>query len=154
MRDRTRAAASPRAILLSLLIGLPAAAQQPAAAPQTHPAPLLTTAQLRTLDEQIEKARQQWEVPGLAIAIVQGDSVVFTKGYGVKELGKTDRVDENTLFSIGSSGKSMTAAVTSMLVDEGRMRFDDPVWTYLPTFRVADPFVSRHATIRDLLAHR
>jgi CubicO group peptidase (beta-lactamase class C family) len=154
MRNRSRAVAVFGAILLSGSSGAPAAAQSGWSAPPTHPAALLSAAQLRTLDQHIEQVRQQWEVPGLAIAIVQGDSVVFAKGYGVKEIGKTDRVDENTLFSIGSSGKSMTAAVTAMLVDEGRMRFDDPVWTYLPTFRVADPFVSRHATIRDLLAHR
>lgn len=69
---------------------------------------------------------------------MQGDSVVLARGYGVKELGKSDRVDENTLFAIGSSGKSMTAALVSMLVDDGKMRFDDPVWTYLPNFRVAE----------------
>jgi len=139
---------------LALLVPATVVGQRGGGTPPTKPAPLLTAAQLRTLDEHIETVRQQWEVPGLAIAIVQGDSVVFAKGYGVKELGKPDRVDERTLFSIGSSGKSMTAAVTAMLVDEGKMRFDDPVWTHLPTFRVADPYVSRHATIRDLLAHR
>ena len=138
-----------------MLLALPAAAQRGGgAAPQPHPAPILSAAQLRALDQHIEQVRQQWEVPGLSIAIVQGDSIVFLKGYGVKELGKPDRVDETTLFSIGSSGKSMTAAVTAMLVDEGKMRFDAPVWTYLPAFRVADPYVSAHATIRDLLAHR
>jgi CubicO group peptidase (beta-lactamase class C family) len=132
----------------------PASAQRGGGAAATTPAPLVTAAQLRALDAHIEQVRAQWEVPGLAVAIVQGDSVVFAKGYGVKELGKPDRVDEHTLFSIGSSGKSMTVAVVATLVDEGRMRFDDPVWQYLPRFRVADPYVSREATIRDLLAHR
>ncbi|MGE0554608.1 MAG: serine hydrolase [Gemmatimonadales bacterium] len=154
MIDGSRPARVLGALLAGVLIAQPAAAQRNAAPPETHPAPLLSAKQLGALDAQIEQARQQWEIPGLAIAIVQGDSVVFAKGYGVKELGKPDRVDERTLFSIGSSGKSMTAAATAMLVDEGRMRFDDPVWTYLPHFRVADPYVSRHATIRDLLAHR
>jgi len=154
MRIQPRRAGALGALLCSLLVVPATLAQRGAVAPETHPVPLLSTAQLRALDAHIEQARQQWEIPGLAIAIVQGDSVVFAKGYGVKELGKPDRVDESTLFSIGSSGKSMTAAVTSMLVDEGRMRFDDPVWTYLPDFRVVDPYVSRHATIRDLLAHR
>ncbi|MBL8989692.1 MAG: serine hydrolase, partial [Gemmatimonadetes bacterium] len=93
---------------LALLVPAPAAGQRGSATPPVNPAPLLTAAQLRTLDEYIETVRQQWEIPGLAIAIVQGDSVVFAKGYGVKELGKADRVDERTLFSIGSSGKSMT----------------------------------------------
>jgi CubicO group peptidase (beta-lactamase class C family) len=139
--------------LAALLV--PAIAQgQRGAPPPTHPVPILTVQQLRSLDAEIEAARAQWGVPGLAIAIVQGDSVILARGYGVKELGKADKVDENTLFAIGSSGKSMTATTISMLVDEGTMRYDDPVWEYLPNFRVADPYVSREATIRDLLSHR
>jgi len=139
-------------MLCGVLIAAPATAQRTSST--ASPAKVLTAAQLRALDSHIEQVRQQWSIPGLSIAIVQGDSVVFAKGYGVKEVGKTDPVDDRTLFSIGSSGKSMTAAATAMLVDEGKMRFDAPVWTYLPDFRVEDPFVSRYATIRDLLAHR
>lgn len=127
----------------------PVVAQQPPVAPK-----YLTSQQLAALTAHIDQVRQQWDVPGLAIAIVQGDSVVMAKGFGVKELGKPDRVDENTLFAIGSSGKSMTAALVSMLVDEGKMKLDDPVWTYVPNFRVADTYVSREATIRDILSHR
>lgn len=153
MRSGPRVMGAVGTMLGSVLIAAPAAGQG-GGAPEPRPAPLLSAAQLRALDQHIEQVRQQWSVPGLAIAIVQGDSVVFARGYGVRELGKPDRVDEHTLFSIGSSGKSMTAAVTAMLVDERRMRFDAPVWAYLPDFRVADPYVSRHATIRDLLAHR
>ncbi len=137
-----------------MMVASAVAAQRGGGAPATRPAPFLSAQQLRELDTHIEQARQQWEIPGLAITIVQGDSVVLAKGYGVKEMGKPDRVDENTLFAIGSSGKSMTAAVISMLVDEGKMRLDDQVWMYLPRFRVADPYVSREATIRDLLSHR
>ena len=133
---------------------LPALAQRGASAPATRPVAYLTAAQLGELDKHIEQARAQWNIPGLAIAIVQRDSVLFTKGYGVKELGKPARVDENTLFAIGSSGKSMTAAVVSMLVDDGKMRLDDPIWRYLPNFKVADPYVSREATMRDALSHR
>ncbi|MHB1328352.1 MAG: serine hydrolase [Gemmatimonadales bacterium] len=154
MRIGSRALGVLGAIGCSLLISLPALAQRSTAAPVAPPVRLLSAAQLSALDAHIEQVRQQWNVPGLSIAIVQGDSVVFAKGYGVKELGKTDRVNEGTLFSIGSSGKSMTAAATAMLVDEGKMRFDDPAWKHLPDFRVSDPYVSRLATIRDLLAHR
>src|SRR3990172_2980301 len=111
MRNRPRAVGALGAIFCSLLGTVPAVAQRAGGAPGTHPVPLLSAAKLRALDEHIEQVRQQWEVPGLAIAIVQGDSVVFSKGYGAKELGKPDQVDANTLFSIGSSGKSMTAAV-------------------------------------------
>jgi CubicO group peptidase (beta-lactamase class C family) len=122
--------------------------------PQNHQAPYLTAAQLRELDDYIPKAMAASGVPGLAIAIVQGDSVILTKGYGVKELGKPDKVDEHTLFGSGSTGKTTTASLIAMLVDEGKMRWDDPVWRYLPNFRVADPYVSQTVTIRDLLSHR
>ena len=138
--------------LLTLVHVVPAHAQR--ATPAPRPVPLLSAEQLRELDAHIEQARQQWDIPGLAVTIVQGDSVVFAKGYGVRELGKPERVDEHTLFAIGSSGKSMTSALVSMLVDEGKMRLDDPVWVHVPRFRVADPYVSREATLRDLLAHR
>ena len=132
----------------------PVFAQRGASAPATRPVAYLSAAQLKELNTHIEQARQQWKIPGLALAIVQRDSVVFAKGYGVKVLGKPATVDENTLFAIGSSGKSMTAAVVSMLVDEGKMKLDDPIWRYLPNFRVADPYVSREATMRDALSHR
>jgi CubicO group peptidase (beta-lactamase class C family) len=119
-----------------------------------HPARLLTAAQLQELDRYILNAMEAWGIPGVAVAIVQGDSVMMAKGFGVKELGKPDRVDAHTLFAIGSNTKTTTASLIAMLVDEGKMRWDDPVWKYLPSFRVADPYVSREATIRDLLSHR
>jgi len=125
------------------------------AAAQTRPAHLLTPAQRAALDADIERAMQQYaDVPGLSVAVVQGDSVVYAKGFGVRERGKPERVSERTLFAIGSNTKSMTSALVGTLVDAGKMRWDDPVWTYLPGFRVADPYVSREATIRDLLSHR
>ncbi|MEX2283787.1 MAG: serine hydrolase [Gemmatimonadota bacterium] len=142
------------AVIAMLIWALPLAAQRGGGAPAVKPVKYLTAQQLAALDAHIEQVRAQWEVPGLAVAIVQGDSVMLTRGYGVKELGKPERVDQNTLFAIGSSGKSMTAAVISMLVDEGKMKLDDPVVTYLPRFRVQDPYVTREATIRDLLSHR
>jgi CubicO group peptidase (beta-lactamase class C family) len=122
--------------------------------PDVHPARLLTAAQLQELDRYILNAMEAWGIPGVAVAIVQGDSVMMAKGFGVKELGKPDRVDPHTLFAIGSNTKTTTASLIAMLVDEGKMRWDDPVWKYLPGFRVADPYVSREATIRDLLSHR
>ena len=136
-----------RATLLLALAASSAGAQS---------AHVLTPAELQSLDAYVEHAKQQWgsDVPGLSLAIVQGDSVVYTKGYGVREVGKPERVDAHTLFAIGSNTKSMTAALVGMLVDDGKMRWDDAAWTYLPGFRVADPYVSREATIRDLLSHR
>jgi CubicO group peptidase (beta-lactamase class C family) len=106
------------------------------------------------LDQYIVQAMKDWNVPGLSIAVVKGDSTVFLKGYGVRELGKADPVTPNTLFAIGSNTKSMTAAAIGMLVDDGKMRWDDKVTRWLPGFQLFDPYVTRELTIRDVLSHR
>src|SRR5205807_3855040 len=109
---------------------------------------------LKGLDEYIKKALMEWEVPGLALAIVKNDKVILARGYGVRKLGETTPVDEYTLFAIGSATKAFTAAALAMLVDEGKIKWDDPVTKYLPGFQLYDPYVTREITIRDLLAHR
>lgn len=106
------------------------------------------------LDAYIARAVREWEVPGLAIAIVRNDSVLVAKGYGVRELGKSDLVDENTLFDIASLSKSFTAAAAAILVDEGKLRWDDYVTRHLPTLRFPDPYLTEHVTLRDVLSHR
>jgi CubicO group peptidase (beta-lactamase class C family) len=112
------------------------------------------SAPLAGLDRYIESAMKDWAVPGLAIAVVKDDSVIFAKGYGVRELGKPGAVDDNTLFAIASTSKAFTAASLGMLVDEGKVSWDDPVTKFLPEFEVADPYVTREMTVRDLLTHR
>jgi CubicO group peptidase (beta-lactamase class C family) len=129
------------------------ARSQPAAA-KREPAPILSRQQLEALDAHIEKVRREWRIPGVAVAIVQRDSVILAKGYGVRELDQSEPVTERTLFGIGSNGKTFTAALAAMMVDEGKLQWDGPIWKYLPSFRVADPYVSQHATIRDALSHR
>jgi CubicO group peptidase (beta-lactamase class C family) len=109
---------------------------------------------LTGFDEYVNKALKDWEVPGVAIAIVKGDQVVLVKGYGVRKLGGPATVDERTLFAIGSSSKAFTAAAVAMLVDEGKVKWDDPVTKYLPGFEMYDPYVTRELTVRDLLTHR
>ena len=109
---------------------------------------------LKGLDAYVAQALKDWDAPGLAIAVVRHDSVVFAKGYGVRELGKAEAVDANTIFAIGSTSKAFTAALLGMLVDQGRIRWDDPVTRYLPGFQLYDPYVTREITIRDLLTHR
>lgn len=109
---------------------------------------------LTGLDVYIEKAMHDHEVPGLAIAVVRNDSVVYAKGFGVRKLGSPERVDENTLFAIGSASKSFTAAAIGMLVDEGKVKWDDPAAKYLPSLQLYDPYASRELTVRDLLSHR
>lgn len=111
-------------------------------------------ADLGQFDAYVQQGVEDWEAPGLAVAIVKDREVVFSKGYGVRELGKPDPVDEHTLFAIGSTTKAMTAAAIGMLVDEGKLDWDDPVADHLPGFQLSDAFVTREVTIRDLLTHR
>lgn len=109
---------------------------------------------LEGLDAYIESAMEDWEVPGLAIAVVKDDSVVYARGFGVTELGGDRAVDENTLFAIASTTKAFTTASLAMLADEGMLDWDDPVTRHLPRFQLQDPFVSRELTVRDLVTHR
>ncbi len=110
--------------------------------------------QLKDLDAYIEKAMEEWQVPGLAIAIVKDGKVIYNKGFGVREINKKDRVDTNTLFAIASNTKAFTAHALGLLVQEGKISWDDPVLKYLPDFQLFDPEVTRKITIRDLLCHR
>jgi CubicO group peptidase (beta-lactamase class C family) len=105
-------------------------------------------------DAYVNAALATWKVPGTAIAIVRNDSLIFAKGYGVRELGKPTRVDERTFFAIGSASKAFTAAAVAILVDERKVRWDAPATTYLPGFQLFDPYASREITVRDLLSHR
>jgi CubicO group peptidase (beta-lactamase class C family) len=109
---------------------------------------------LRDFDRYAARGVVDWNVPGLAVAIVKDGGVVFAKGYGVRQLGHGESVTTRTLFAVGSTTKAMTAAALGLLVDEGKLRFDDPVTRHLPGFAVKDAFVTREATVRDLLTHR
>ena len=109
---------------------------------------------LASLDEYIPRAMSQWEVPGLAIAVVKDDQIIFSKGYGVRKLGEATPVDDHTLFAIGSTSKAITAACLAILVDEEKLDWDDPATRYLPSLQLFDPYVTRELTVRDLLCHR
>jgi len=113
-----------------------------------------TTVDWRAFDKYVEQAAHDWHVPALAIAVVKDDSLVFAKGYGVIEIGKPTRADEHTRFAIGSTTKAMTSVSLGMLVDEGKLHWDDRVIDYLPDFRLYDPYATRELTVRDLLTHR
>jgi CubicO group peptidase (beta-lactamase class C family) len=106
------------------------------------------------IDATVTRAMKAFEVPGIAVAIVKDGKVVFAKGYGVRELGKPQAVDADTLFQIGSNTKAFTAAALAILVDEGKIHWDDKVIQYMPEFQMYDPYVTREFTIRDLLTHR
>ncbi len=109
---------------------------------------------LEGFDAYIRTSMADWQVPGLAIAIVKDDAVVFIKGYGVREVGKDAPVDERTVFPLSSLTKAFTAAAVGILVDEGKLSWDDPVINHLPSFQPPDPSWKRDVTLRDLLSHR
>ncbi|OGD18446.1 MAG: hypothetical protein A2Y69_03645, partial [Candidatus Aminicenantes bacterium RBG_13_59_9] len=106
------------------------------------------------LDAYILKAMKDWELPGLAVAVVKDDKVLLAKGYGLREVGNTDPVDENTLFAIGSNTKAFTATALALLVQDKKLSWDDPVTNYLKGFQLYDPYVTREIMVRDLLSHR
>lgn len=106
------------------------------------------------VEEYVQQARKDWQVPGLAVAIVKDDQVVLSKGFGVKQVGTSDAVDEHTLFAIASNTKAFTAASLAILVDEGKLNWDDPVSNTLPWLKLADPHATADLRIRDLLCHR
>lgn len=111
-------------------------------------------AQLQDFDARVERVREQFDIPGIAVAIVKDGEVVLARGYGVREQGKPGAVDARTQFAIASNTKAFTAAALSMLADEGKLKLDDRVVDHLPSFRMSDPYVTGEMRIRDLLAHR
>lgn len=108
---------------------------------------------IKEFDQYVETGRVKWEVPGMAVAVVKDGKVIFSKGYGTKEIGQNNPVDTQTLFSIGSTTKAMTAVCMGMLVDEGKISWDEPVIKYLPEYQLYDPYVTRELRIRDLFLH-
>src|SRR5215203_4831142 len=107
-----------------------------------------------SLDTCVQRALTDWKIPGTAICIVKDGKAVITKGYGVKEIGSNDKVDENTLFMIGSNTKAFTATALAMLNADKKLSLDDKVKKWLPDFKLFDAWVSKEVTIRDLLCHR
>jgi CubicO group peptidase (beta-lactamase class C family) len=105
-------------------------------------------------DAYVATALKTFDAPGAAIAIVKDGKVVFAKGYGVKKVGSPAPIDTHTLFQIASNTKAFTTASLAMLVDEGKLKWDDPVTKYLPWFQLSDPYVTRELTVRDLITHR
>jgi len=109
---------------------------------------------LSGFDAFVTQKMADYEVPGAVVAIVENDTVVYLKGFGVREYGKPERVDPDTRFQVASVTKYITAGAIGTLVDEGKLDWDIPVVTYLPGFALKDTYAEQHATLRDLLAHR
>lgn len=106
------------------------------------------------LDSVVERVRTEFNVPGIAVGIVKDGKVVLAKGYGVRKLGETAPVTPRTLFGIASNTKAFTSAALAILVDEGKLKWDDRVVDRLPGFQMSDAYVTREMRIRDLLCHR
>lgn len=93
-------------------------------------------------------------VPGVAVSVVHGDEIVYAKGFGVRRIGSSASVDENTVFQLASVSKPLGASVVARLAERKGFSWDDPVVKHLPWFRLSDPWVTRKVTIEDLYAHR
>ncbi|WP_018618949.1 serine hydrolase [Spirosoma luteum] len=119
--------------------------------------PLIATAQVITspqIDALVQRTLTTFDVPGIAVAVVKDGKVVHAKGYGVRSLKTKEKVDENTAFGIASNSKAFTSAAIGMLMDEGKLTWDDKVIDYIPEFRMYNGYVTEEFTIRDLLTHR
>src|SRR3982074_1736539 len=117
-------------------------------------APASPTAKLQGLDDLADQAMKQWNVPGVAVAVVQDGKVIYAKGYGYRDVEKKLPVTTATLFPIGSISKSFTALTFAILKDEGKVDWDQPVRSYLPEFEMNDVVATERATPRDLFSHR
>lgn len=102
----------------------------------------------------VNRALEDFNVPGAAIAVVAGGEVVYAEGFGFRDVESGKPMTPNTLFAIGSTTKAMTATALGMLVDEGKLDWDQPLRSYLPTFRLSDPMITERITPRDMLTHR
>ena len=108
----------------------------------------------KQIDSLVLRTMKAFEVPGIAVAIIQDGKPIHLKGYGVRSVTSGELVDEHTLFGIASNTKAFTTAALGILADEGKLKWDDKVTTYIPEFKLHNPYVTDEFTIRDLLTHR
>jgi len=138
-------------VLLACLLLVPA--PSPAASPAVPPVGAVGAASDAELDAYIVKAMADWKLPGLAIVVVKGGEPVYMKGFGTRAIDAAAPVDVDTRFGMMSTTKAMTALAIAMLVDEGKLAWDDPVQKTLPWFQMPDAAFSRQLTVRDTLRH-
>ncbi|POX55526.1 serine hydrolase [Streptomyces sp. Ru71] len=138
--------------------GGPSATASLAPTPPKQPPPQLTQDQVKTavsrLDGLVENAMRQTGVPGVAVAVVYQDKVIYRKGFGVRELGKSAKVDPATVFQLASVSKPLSSTVVAGAVGRKVIGWDDPVRPHEPDFALKDPYVSANATVADLFSHR
>jgi CubicO group peptidase (beta-lactamase class C family) len=131
-----------------------AASGPPSAASAITVTPAHVSQAVAALDSIVQDLQRSSGVPGIAIAVVHGDRVVYLKGFGVRKVGMSQRVDADTVFELASVSKPVGAAVIAGAVGRGVVKWTDPVQKYLPWFALSDPYVSRTVTIGDMYAHR
>ncbi|MFW2135539.1 serine hydrolase [Chryseobacterium sp. TY4] len=106
------------------------------------------------LDELIKNTIKTFDVPGMSVGIVKDGQMVYSKGFGVRSLKNNLPMDSKTLVGIASNSKGFTATALAMLVDDGKLNWDDKVSKFIPEFQMYDPYVSKEVTVRDLITHR
>jgi len=111
-------------------------------------------ARLKGFDSYMDQVMKDWNAPGIGIGIVMGDKLVFAKGYGFRDYGKKLPYTTNTTQPIASNTKLFTAVAVGLLVDEGKLRWDEPIKQFVPAIRFYNDELDRSVTIRDMLAHR
>ncbi|MEO7988519.1 MAG: serine hydrolase [Chryseolinea sp.] len=117
----------------------------------------ITTAQVlssKQIDSLVKKTMEVMPLAGIAVAVVKDGKVIHAKGYGVVSVKGNEKVDENTLFAIASNSKAFTTAALAVLVDEGKLNWQDKVVDHIPEFKMYDPYVTANFNIQDLLTHR
>src|SRR5262245_11363430 len=107
----------------------------------------------KSIDAAFDDVYERYKLPGLALGVVRNGEVVYVRTAGETVAGSGERIDSRTLFKIASNSKAMTTGVLARLVDDGKLRWDDPVTRYLPQFRMRDPWVTSQMQVRDLLLH-
>src|SRR5262249_49096458 len=127
--------------LLVILLNLPLSSR--AGGPDSH-----------AVNDLVKRTLKHWQVPGAAVAIVRGDEVIYLQGHGVCSVEDGKEVTPETLFPIASCRKGLPTTARALLVDEGKMSWDDPPRKYVPYFHLSDPLVDRQVTLRDLVSHR
>eukprot|EP01137_Pigoraptor_chileana_P030881 Opistho-2@17957 len=110
--------------------------------------------QSKQIDSLVNKTMAMMPLAAIAVAVVKDGKVVHAKGYGVTSVQTKEKADENTLFAIASNTKAFTTTALAILVDEGKIKWQDKVIDYIPEFKMYDPYVTANFNIQDLLTHR
>lgn len=108
----------------------------------------------KNIDVYVEESMNRWDIPGMSVAVIENGKVTHIKGYGVKEIGKQDKIDINTLFAVASNSKAFTGLSVAILESEGKLKLDDKARNFIPNIKLYDEISTNLLTIKDVLTHR